>query len=185
MTPRRLGAAKRRLERKRDAVALLPDLVAEVPTIEQDLADGETGGAREIASWRAQWAASWRRARRRIAALPEHTRLGLLRYWRTWTGPTSPEYLLTFVHQAETQQLNFWQRMREHRQLQLIGEGRFPQDRVKAIFAGKPGPGLLLVRGGGFFAKRRQAKRLRKSGVKVATGFGVQMYLQSPRTSCA
>lgn len=129
MTPRRLAAIDRRLARERDAVALLPDLVAQVVTKDVDVARTQEGHSREHALWRAHRAKEWRAVRRRLAALPEHTRRGVLRYWDNWCAsgnPGSPEYLATHVHSAE-RGVSFWTRLRVLRQLKLIGEGKLPK----------------------------------------------------------
>jgi hypothetical protein len=129
-TPRKLAAAERRLARKRDEVALLPDLVAKVPTLEQEIAFTEKAGPQAARNWRDRWAQTWRRARRDLEKLPPITRKGVLRYWNNWVdndAPGSPEYFATFVDQA-AKGVSFWERLRELRQFKLIGQGKLAKD---------------------------------------------------------
>jgi hypothetical protein len=173
-----IAAAKRRLDRERAAVALLPDLVAKVATLEEDLAGTRGNGPRVDASWRDEWAAKWRQARRLLAAMPEHSRHGLLRYWNTWGGPRSPEYILTFIHQAVVGGCSFWTMLRAHRQVYLIGQGRFPKDRIPHVLGPQGGNGVFKeARTPVFFEIRRRAKQLRRAGQREATGRAVQMHL--------
>ncbi len=178
ITARSISAAKRRLDRERDAVALLPDLASAIPTINQEV-EAMTKAMNDdsdVVYWRARWAANWRCARRELECLPEQSRRGLLKYWSRWSGPSTPEYLLTFIQEAK-KGTSFWSKLRELRQYQLIGERRFPEDRIKAVFARhlqKPGP---LGRGPAFFAKRHAAKRRRRQGEREVCGVAVQTYL--------
>jgi hypothetical protein len=178
MTPRRIAAARRRLAREREAVALLPDLAAQVATLEEDLAGSKIGGVQADAAVRARWACDWRRARRLLAAVPEPTRRGLLRYWNTWGGPSTSEYLLTFIHQAMVGGRSFWTDLRIRRQMYLIGQGRYPKDRIALVFASNGGSGVFKQpREPEFYDIRRRAKQLRRAGQLVATGRAVQMHL--------
>lgn len=133
--PRQLAAAARRLARQREAVALLPDLVAAVPTIADELAYMRTGIPEEHAYWRALHAAAWRRARRELEALPEHTRRGILRYWDRFSerSAADPCYLLSFIREAK-RGVSFWARLRHLRLMELIGERRLPPN----WFEGRP-----------------------------------------------
>jgi len=129
ITPRKRAAINHRLSREREAVALLPDLVARVATPEEDIARSRVGARQEHEFWRNSRARDWREARRRLAALPEHTRRGLLRYWNNWCGngnPAGPEYFTTFVTQAERGHC-FWAELRVLRQFQLISQNRLPR----------------------------------------------------------
>ena len=129
---RKVAAVNRRLQRNRDAVALLPDLVAKVPTPEQDMAATVSGTARSNKEWRDLRAAQWRRARRALDAMEGNRRRGVIRYWNEWVErghPGDPGYLLTHILAAERGE-SFWGRMRQLRQLSLIAQGRLP----KALF---------------------------------------------------
>ena len=178
MTPRRIAAARRRLEKEREAVALLPDLVAGVPSLEAELSAIAAAAPSAAAEWREHWAAAWRRARRGLAALPEHQRRGLLRYWSSWSGPASPEYLLTFLHQARNGEC-FWNRLRELRQYFLIGQKRFPMDRIAVVFSGKGRVTFRGERNPTFYLRRRAGKQARRCGRELPTR-GYQMEL-TPR----
>ncbi len=180
MTVRRIAAARRRLAKEREAVALLPDLVAQVPTLEAELAAIADAAPSAAAEWREHWATQWRRARRGLESLPEHRRRGLLRYWSHWSGPLSPEYLLTFIHQAN-QGLCFWKKMRELRQYALIGQKRFPLDRVATVFAEYSRIRFRGERYAKFYARRRAAKRARRRGEDLPPGRGFQMGLVAAR----
>jgi hypothetical protein len=65
-------------------------------------------------------------------------------------------------------------------QLYLIGQKRFPQDSVKAVFASDFSNGRMAIeRGGDFFLARRKAKQARRAGVRVATVRAVQLGLRA------
>jgi len=178
LTPQRIAAAKRRLAREREEVALLPDLVAKVSSLDADLARTQAAAPLAASEWRAHWAKTWRAARRRLASLPESTRRGLLRYWATWGGPTSPEYLACFVFEVEARGRSYWTTLRKHRQLWLIGQGRFPKDRINQVFASDFSSGKLeRERKPEVYLARHKAKLGRRVGKHLPTGRDVQMPL--------
>jgi hypothetical protein len=152
-TPRRVAAVKRRLARNRDAVALLPDLAATVPSCEQELDTLQQQAELRVKRWRAWWAEGWRRARRELALLPALSRSGVLAYWAIATGPKTPEYLQTFIREAACG-CSFWTKLRELRQLELIGLRQFPSDRIAAIFQRGGGETLLRAREPSYYAER-------------------------------
>lgn len=140
ITPRRLAAAKRFARRAQEKVALLPDLVAEVEQPEARLEAYRQGEIASHAEYRANRAREWRAHRRAIAALPEHTRRGLMRYWDNWCtngNPGDPGFLAGFIRQAQTG-VSFWAKLRELRQLKLMGEGRLPKDLFFNASTGQP-----------------------------------------------
>ena len=129
-TPRKVAAVHRRLEQARDKVALLPDLVAQVPTPEQDMAKTLAGTAVAAAEWRNRRARSWREARRLLSLLPEHAREGVRRYWDNWCtngNPADPEFLAGHAAAALKGRC-YWSALRFLRQLWLVGQGRLPRE---------------------------------------------------------
>ncbi len=180
MTPRRVAAARRRLAKAREAVALLPDLVAEVPKLDDDLAALKTGLAESANDWRDHWANNWRAGRKALSALPSIVRMGVLRYWSEWSGPRSPEYFRTLVAEAAKGK-SYWSQLRRLRIYRLIGEKRYPEHRIREVFAGELVKPLPLGRGPGFYAKRREEKRRRRiSGVGAP-----ERSIQMPLVACA
>jgi hypothetical protein len=164
LTPRKIALTAKRLERKRDKVALLPDLAAAVPTVDQELARHAASVPTHAADERRRRAVQWRQARRQLEAMPEQPRRGILRYWAEWSGPLDPVYLLGFIDHATRFGVSYWTTLRELRQLKLIGERRFPQDRVAAVFANTRNKPYRFERDAAFFLKRRAARTARKEG---------------------
>lgn len=140
ITPRRLAAAKRFARFEQDKVALFPELVDLVEKPDVRLEAFRQGEIASHAEYRAARAAEWRALRRAIAALPQHTRRGLLRYWDHWCiggAPGDPGYLAGFIRQAQAG-YSFWSKLRELRQLKLMGEGRLPRDLLFNASTGSP-----------------------------------------------
>lgn len=177
LTERRVKATARRLAKEREAVALIPDLVNAVSSLGADLAALKKSGPECAAEWRAHFAELWRRARRALEVMADQPRRGLLRYWNSWNGPSGPEFLLGFIHNVNVHKISYWTRMRELRQLTLIGQGRFPKERIAAVFAETKNKSGRLGRDEKFYLKRRRDRMERKQGKVVSNPRARQLWL--------
>jgi hypothetical protein len=98
ITPRRLAAARRALQRQADAVALFPELQpTQTPQERCEQFDAETVAM--VQRWRDHEAASWRRARRMFRALPSQQRAQVeTRFWGNRFMPKTAVYLLENIY---------------------------------------------------------------------------------------
>ena len=123
VSPQRLAAAKKAVQKDKDSWALFPENVKH-QTAEERISAWNVGAFEFWQDQRAHVAATWRRARARLRKLPALKRAGLIRYWQTvWTGPRACEYLAGMVGDGE-RGVCFWHKMADHRRLVLIGQGR-------------------------------------------------------------
>lgn len=120
LSPQRVRAAERAVQRDHDAVALFPELRKET-TVEDRLQRIERGRQEASTENRQRRAREWRNARRRLATLPPLVRAGVLRYWNTTSVPGDPVFLASFVTQAQ-RGTSFWAKLAELRRLRLVGE---------------------------------------------------------------
>lgn len=95
-TKQRLAAAKRAIQRERDAVPLFPELAPQ-ETPEERIARVDAEVAAYWQRMRDHRAKQWRKARRWLYSMPEEQRKQILAEWETCQWPGSPEYLLTFM----------------------------------------------------------------------------------------
>ena len=97
VTPRRLAAARRALQRQADAVALFPELQpTQTPQERCEQADRDTVAM--VQRWRDDEAARWRKARRQYRALPEQTRAQVdARFWGNRFMPKNAVYLIETI----------------------------------------------------------------------------------------
>jgi hypothetical protein len=97
VSPRRLAAARRALQRQADAVALFPELQpTETPQARCERHDRETVAM--VQRWRDAEAANWKRARRMFRALPSETRAQVeVRFWGNRFMPKTAVYLLETI----------------------------------------------------------------------------------------
>jgi hypothetical protein len=89
--------------RQRDRHPLLAPLIAETQKpIDDVIEDRIARFARQEQEWRNRRAADWRRARARLAALPDNVRPVVLAFWNghRWY-PGDPAYLLDLLHGLE------------------------------------------------------------------------------------
>lgn len=166
ITPRKVAAARRAVQSARDKVALFPELVAEVESPEERIDALKAGAIENARYWRALQAKNWREARRRLEAMPETVRRGVLKYWDRWVAngnASDPVYLLSFCRRAMVDGVSFWTIMRELRQLQLAGQGKLNIGPVLTAQRTKPVPMHHLHRGRQWYADRRKRKLGRKS----------------------
>jgi hypothetical protein len=98
LTPRRLRAAERALQRERgDRPLLARQIAEEQPTPEERI---RAIDAQQEAWWqtiRDHAAQTWRKARRLLFSLPEEERQSLLAQWQSGPLPGRSEYLADFV----------------------------------------------------------------------------------------
>ena len=97
VSPRRLAAARRALQRQADAVALFPELQpTQTPQERCEQADRETVAM--VQRWRNAEAQNWKRARRLFRALPTTTRAEVAaRFWDNRFMPKTAVYLLETI----------------------------------------------------------------------------------------
>jgi septation ring formation regulator EzrA len=118
VTPRKLAAARRAVEKDKDRYPLFPELLKH-QTAEERIA--------AIASDREQWwqqmrdhrAKQWRRARQALRDLKSGPRAAIKRYWRTSGFPGDPDYLLSMIHEHKARKVCYWNVMAELRWLRL------------------------------------------------------------------
>ncbi len=126
VTDRKLGYARRAIQRSRDECPLFPELTDQ-RSPEQRMADNERHGRIHWQNLRLTQAATWREVRRELATLRPSQRAGLLRYWQVCRMPGSAVYLLGCIGQIKRRRVCFWHKLAELRRLRLIGAGRLPR----------------------------------------------------------
>jgi hypothetical protein len=118
VTPRKLAAARRAVQKQKDRHPLFPELLKH-QTAKERLA--------AIAIERDQWwrrmrdhrAKQWRRARQALRELPPGPRAALKRYWQICGFPGDPDYLLSMIHEHKARKVCYWHVMAELRRLRL------------------------------------------------------------------
>jgi len=105
VTPRRLAAARRALQRQADAVALFPELQpTQTPQQRCEQADRETVAM--VQRWRDREAKNWKRARRMFRALTPTTRAQVeMRFWGNRFMPKTAVYLIETIRAVTGSQL--------------------------------------------------------------------------------
>ena len=97
ITPRRLAAARRALQRQADAVALFPELQPK-QTPQERCEQFDQQAADMVQRWRDAEAANWKRARRLFRALESEARARVEeRYWGNRFMPKTAVYLLEVI----------------------------------------------------------------------------------------
>jgi hypothetical protein len=101
ITPRRLSAARRSLQRQVDAVALFPELQP-TETPEQRIARLDAAAEAHFQRMRDHTAATWRRARQAFRNLTPPQRAQVLSRWHapTWHPPHEAHYLADLIFTA-------------------------------------------------------------------------------------
>lgn len=123
VTPRKLAAAKRAIEKDRERCGLFPEMM-EFHRVE-DRIDAIANGRRQwVDEMRKNQVDSWRRARRLLRDLPATTQAGVRRYWAQSNMPGHPVYLLGLIHDAKAKGTCFWRRLANLHRLKLMGAGR-------------------------------------------------------------
>jgi len=93
ITPRKLAAARRAVQRQKDRFPLFPELITH-QTAEERLDAIAYGRAEWWQSMRDHQAKQWRRARKSLRDLPRGPRAAITRYWQICGYPGDPVYLL-------------------------------------------------------------------------------------------
>lgn len=147
ITPRRLSAAKRALQRERDKFPLLTDWVAQQqPTPEGRLDHFQSVEARRIESTRQNRADNWKRARRLLRLLPSEIRQAILDKWNNHSMPADPAYLgdliwTTISHQVEDGSLNIPDDLNPKKRIEKMLEELRERRRLEFEAARKRGAG--------------------------------------------
>lgn len=98
VTPRRIAAARRKLERQVEAMPLFADEVRRSqPTPEQLVDAANEGWKKDCASKRHHEAEGWLRGRARLRGLPKEQREALLKEWNASRLPGNAAYFLDFL----------------------------------------------------------------------------------------
>lgn len=100
VTPRKRAAVLVSQRRQRERLPLLAPLIADAqPSVDVVIDERCARFAGTEQAWRANRAADWRRARARLASLPDNARPLVLAYWnRHRWFPGDPVYLLDLLH---------------------------------------------------------------------------------------
>lgn len=122
VTPRKLAAARRAIERDRERCGLFPEMMQF--TAVDDRVDAITRHRQLwVADQRQHQADGWRKARRLLRDLPPITQAGVRRYWAKGVFPGAPVYLLGLIHDAKVKGVCYWRRMAYVHRIKLIGAG--------------------------------------------------------------
>lgn len=98
LTPRRLAAARRALERQAAALPLYSEQIrAQQPTPAQRIAQQDASAKRYMDALRRHDAESWLRGRAALRRLPQERRAELLALWNQSMVPAAPHYFLDFL----------------------------------------------------------------------------------------
>jgi hypothetical protein len=118
ITPRKLAAARRAVQREKDRYPLFPELVRH-----QSAEDRLASIAAQRKTWwqdmRGRQAKPWRKARQALRDLPPGPRAAIKRYWEICGCPGDPVYLLTIIREHWTRKVCYWHVMAELRRLRL------------------------------------------------------------------
>jgi hypothetical protein len=118
VTPRKLAAARRAIQKQKDRYPLFPELIKH-QTPEERLASI----AVEREAWwqrmRDRHANVWRKAHQNLNSLPPGPRAAIKRYWEICGRPGDPVYLLTIIHEHRDRKVCYWYVMAELRRLRL------------------------------------------------------------------
>lgn len=118
ITPRKLAAARRAVQREKDRYPLFPELLTH-QTAEERLEATATSQAEWRQHVRDHQAKQWRRARKSLRELPPGPRTAITRYWRVCGHPGDPVYLLSIIHEHKARKVCFWHVMAELRRLRI------------------------------------------------------------------
>src|SRR5215469_14058071 len=118
ITPRKLAAARRAVQRQKDRFPLFPELITH-QTAEERLDAIAYGRAEWWQNMRDHQAKQWRRARKSLRDLPRGPRAAITRYWQICGHLGDPVYLLSIIHEHKARKVCFWHVMAELRRLQI------------------------------------------------------------------
>jgi hypothetical protein len=118
ITPRKLAAARRAVQREKDRYPLFPEVLKH-QTAEDRLASIADERERWWYEMRDRHAKLWRKARQNLNRLPPGPRAAIKRYWEICGYPGDPIYLLTIIHEHRARKVCHWHVMAELRRLRL------------------------------------------------------------------
>ena len=118
ITPRKLAAARRAVQREKDRYPLFPELLTH-QTAEQRIASIATSREEWWQNVRDHQAKQWRLARKSLHDLPPGPRAAITRYWQVCRFPGDPVYLLSIIHDHKARKVCFWHVMAELRRLRM------------------------------------------------------------------
>lgn len=119
VTPQRLAAARRAVERDREQCGLFPEMMVHKSAEERAQAV-VTEAAIWWAEMRQRVAKDWRRARRELRDLSLIKRQGVASYWSTCVFPGVPVYLLELIRETRNGR-PIWKRLSVLRRFRLEG----------------------------------------------------------------
>lgn len=132
ITPRRMAAAQRSIDKDKEQYALFPDLIRFNTPLERIKSMNKIAHD-ALQTRRNHRAANWIKARKIIRSLPTLQRDGALKYWNHGTQcPADPSTLLDFLRRVQSGRESGWSNLRRLRQLQLVGAGILPRCTVFA-----------------------------------------------------
>ena len=99
VTPRRLAAAKRTLERQADALPLFSaQIKSEQPTPEERIRTFDDSHAEWAQGMRDHYAKIWRKARAQLRSLPKKEQEVVLKFWNKSSMSADASYFATVMH---------------------------------------------------------------------------------------
>jgi hypothetical protein len=118
VTPHKLAAARRAVQKQKDRHPLFPALLKHQTAKERlaAIAIERDQGWRRMRDHRAK---QWRRARQVLRELPPGPRAAIKRYWQICGFPGDPDYLLSMIHEHKARKVCYWHVMAELRRLRL------------------------------------------------------------------
>jgi hypothetical protein len=121
VTPRRLSAARRALQRLKDQVALFPELQPQ-ESPEERIARADAGSLRSQAEWRQRAAEGWKRARQLLRKMPEDQRAKILAWWNESSIPAEPVHLISLIADVTKRGRDLDKDRRELDRARLLGQ---------------------------------------------------------------
>jgi len=118
ITPRKLAAARRAVQKEKDHNPLFPELLKH-QTAEERLATIAVERETWWQEMRDRHAKLWRKARQALRELPPGPRAAIKRYWNICGRPGDPVYLLAIIHEHRVRKVCYWHVMAELRRLRL------------------------------------------------------------------
>jgi hypothetical protein len=118
ITPRKLAAARRAVQREKDRYPLFPEL-RKHQTAEDRLASIAVEREAWWQEMRDRQAKRWRKTRHALRDLPTGPRAAIKRYWEICGCPGDPVYLLTIIGEHRARKVCYWHVMAELRRSRI------------------------------------------------------------------
>src|ERR1700757_3676717 len=118
ITPRKLAAARRAVQKEKDRYPLFPELLKH-QTAEDRLASIAAKQETLVQEMREHQAQLWRKARQTLGDLPTGPRAAIKRYWEICGCPGDPVYVLTIIDEHKARIFCYWHVMAEIRRLRF------------------------------------------------------------------